>query len=53
MQWGSKVPSIAKRSSLAGAQVNTHTHMQQASLKGVETRHGAKEQMYLSSYQAL
>jgi hypothetical protein len=26
MQWGSKVPSIAKRSSLAGAQVNTHTH---------------------------
>jgi hypothetical protein len=26
MQQDSKVPSIAKRSSLAGAQVNTHTH---------------------------
>jgi hypothetical protein len=26
MQQGSKAPSIAKRSSLAGAQVNTHTH---------------------------
>jgi hypothetical protein len=26
MQRGSKAPSIAKRSSLAGAQVNTHTH---------------------------
>ncbi len=26
MRRGSKAPSIAKRSSLAGAQVNTHTH---------------------------
>jgi hypothetical protein len=26
MQRGLKAPSIAKRSSLAGAQVNTHTH---------------------------
>ncbi len=28
MQRGLKVPSIAKRSSLASAQVNTHTHTQ-------------------------